>query len=80
MHRLILVATLVATVAACAPQRWVKPGTTDAEAQRAYAECDYQVNLATNGQANTLVNWERQAQLVRQCMNLKGFYAQRGGN
>jgi hypothetical protein len=44
-----LAAFLTVVVAGCAPLTWDRPGTTEAEFNRDFDQCDYEARLATAG-------------------------------
>lgn len=75
----IVAKTLVfaAVITLCGCTHWVKRGASQAETDRAIAECRYESEANTNPSGNTISNMVddgfRQARLFRLCMESKGF-------
>jgi hypothetical protein len=64
-------------LAACASGQvggWVRPGTSQEQAIRDYKECDYEATKATATVPDTCARLCGQVEVLRKCMELRGYH------
>lgn len=71
MKQMILLTTIL--LAACQATNWNKPGASQAQAERDYAECDYEAKKATAGIINGFEAGWMQAEIRSDCLRLRGY-------
>ena len=72
--RAILTMLIVAALTGCAAKQWTKDGATEAEAQKAKLECEFEA--AKHDVDVMRTTWQselRQAHLISLCMRSKGY-------
>lgn len=69
-----LVLTLALLLAACGTAaEWKKPGASTAQRDQALRECEYEATKATAGIINSFEAGWMQAEIHRQCMEVRGY-------
>lgn len=72
-----LISSLLLT--ACSQAQWVKPGATEQEFEKNYAECNYEATKAVPdyGSGSLIAIALQRAEIIKQCLRLKGYSQQR---
>ena len=74
-----LCAAIVAMLAAgCGGDPWTKPGGSQAESERDFAQCRYEASVATATMRDPIEQGLMKRDLVNQCLRLRGYGPRRG--
>lgn len=79
MRIVFVIVVTTALLAACANGQvggWVRPGTAQEQAIRDYKECDYEATKATAGVTDACLRQCGQIEVLRKCMELRGYHTE----
>lgn len=79
MKKAFAIVVTTAILAACASGQvggWVRPGTSQEKAIRDYKECDYEATKATAGVTDAYSRQCGQVEVLRKCMEFRGYHTE----
>jgi hypothetical protein len=79
MRKVYAFAVIATALAGCATVQvggWVRPGVSQEQAVRDYRECDYEATKATAGVADACSRQCAQLEVLKKCMELRGYHVE----
>ena len=76
MRKVLAIVTAAAALAGCAAVQvggWVRPGVSQEQAVRDYRECDYEATKATASVSDACSRQCAQLEVLKKCMELRGY-------